>query len=117
MTMDEAKFYGLCIVRLKHQIGLARQKSEGRAVSDGSRSYLLESYCTGDIEEIIDILELYDIEDRSHAGLAEKLDELAFTASELVREKIHFGYTEKGELGIYVTLGRTESALSVSRAA
>ncbi|MDP2157440.1 MAG: hypothetical protein Q8K68_07015, partial [Nitrospirota bacterium] len=61
---------------------------------------ILESYNTGDLEEIIDILELYDIEDRNPAGLAEKLEDLAYTVSVLVKEKVVFDYDEQGYLGL-----------------
>ena len=96
--MDDAKIYNVCLMRVKHQIVNAAQKlSEspyGRVI--------LESYNTGDPEEIIDILEIYDIEDRSSAGLREKLDDLAYTVSMLVKDRIAFGYDDRGNLGLYL---------------
>ncbi len=97
--MQDAKFYGLCLARLRFQIGNAKRRiSAADGVCEG---VLLECYNTGDPEEIIDILELYDIEDRSLRGVFEKLDDLACTVSLLLREKIGFGLTVKGELGLY----------------
>ena len=100
--MKDAKFYGLCLERLSFQIANARRRV---AASGGScQGILIEGYNTGDPEEIIDILELYDIEDRSLNGVLAKLDELAYTASILTREKVGFGFTGKGELGLYVAV-------------
>jgi len=96
--MDDAKIYNVCLMRVKHQIAKANERlEECSAPEDG---IILESYNTGDLEEIIDILELYDIEDRTPAGLAEKLEDLAYTVSILVREKVVFDYDEKGNLGL-----------------
>jgi hypothetical protein len=98
MGLENAKIYGLCLERLKHQIKLARARdgASGRVV--------LESYFTGDIDEIIDILELYDLEHRTPEALGEKLDDLAFTVSTLTRERLEFGYCEDGSLCLYVKL-------------
>ncbi|GAB4489252.1 MAG: hypothetical protein OHK006_20690 [Thermodesulfovibrionales bacterium] len=98
--MDAAKIYGLCLERLKHQIRLAKQRREhglqaGRIV--------LEGYNTADLEEIVDLLELYDME-RTGPALAEKLEDLAFTASVLTREELSFGYDAKGHLCLYLVL-------------
>ncbi len=104
--MDNAKIYGLCLERLKHQIRNARRfRKEARV--------LIEGYLTGDIEEIIDLLELYDIELRTDEALTEKLDELAFTASVLLRETLTFGYDGRGHLGLYVMLPEAVSSPSV----
>ncbi|MDA8078681.1 MAG: hypothetical protein M0Z79_07040 [Nitrospiraceae bacterium] len=112
--MKDAKFYGLCLERLRFQIGNARKRV---AESDGlCEGILLECYNTGDPEEIIDILELYDIEDRSLSGVFEKLDDLACTVSLLLREKIGFGLTGKGELGLYWAVS-AEAGAAVERTA
>ena len=96
--MDDAKIYNVCLMRVKHQITKANERLEDGSAPEGG--IILESYNTGDLEEIIDILELYDIEDRTPAGLAEKLEDLSYTVSVLVREKIVFEYDEKGNLGL-----------------
>ncbi|MBI5075570.1 MAG: hypothetical protein HZB62_10465 [Nitrospirae bacterium] len=96
--MDDAKIYNVCLMRVKHQITKANERLGDGSAPEGG--IILESYNTGDIEDIIDILELYDIEDRTPAGLAEKLEDLAYTVSVLVREKVVFDYDEKGNLGL-----------------
>ena len=99
--MDDVKIYGLCIERLKFQIGNAKERlNESSPVSD--EHFLLESYNTDDPEDIIDILELYDINERSFEAVREKLDELAYTVSILTRETLTFGITERGHLGLYL---------------
>lgn len=97
--MDDAKIYNVCLMRVKHQIGKAIERLGYGSLPEAG--IILESYNTGDLEEIIDILELYDIEDRTPAGLAEKLEDLAYTVSVLVREKVVFDYDEKGNLGLH----------------
>lgn len=100
--MEAAKIYGLCLERIRHQIIRVKQRAHGGRLHDVP--ILLESYNTGDIEDIIDILELYDIEERTHEGLEEKLEDLAYTVSELVREVLFFDYTEEGHMGLYLSL-------------
>jgi hypothetical protein len=101
--MDGVKIHGLCIERLKFQIGNAKKRlSESGLVSD--EHVLLESYNTDDPEDIIDILELYDINERSFEAVREKLDELAYTVSILTRETLTFGVTERGHLGLYLAI-------------
>jgi len=97
------KIYGLCLERLRHQIDIARARIEkGLQEGDGTK-VVLECYNTGDMDEIIDILELYDIgDDRSTDTLKEKLDDLAYTASLLVREKVEFGFNGDGQLCLYL---------------
>lgn len=97
--MLEAKIYGLCLERLRHQIKKAR---ENEAIT--TRNYLLEGYNTADIDDIIDILELYDLEERSYDGLMQKLDDLAYTVSVLTQEKLFFDFTEEGHLGLYLSI-------------
>jgi hypothetical protein len=96
MTIEGVKIYGLCIERLKHQIDIANK----RGIS-GNRA-VLECYNTGDIDEIIDILELYDIEHKTAESIKEKLDELAYTASLLVRNTVEFDYDDDGNLCLYL---------------
>ncbi len=100
--MDEAKVYNVCLQRVKFQITQAKQNENGRA--GGKR--ILESYRTGEVDEIIDILELYDLDSQDRDGLHEKLEDLAYTVSLLVKETITFDYDEKGCLGLYVTMKR-----------
>lgn len=99
--MEAAKIYGLCLERIAHQIRIAEQTTQGGQQHNGL--ILLESYNTGDIEDIIDILELYDIEARTHEGLKEKLEDLAYTVSALMREALFFDYTEEGHMGLYLS--------------
>lgn len=102
--MDDAvKIYGLCLERLKHQIGNARKRADDKVLSQDDR-ILLESYQTGDIDEIVDILELYDIGERTTDALREKLDDLAFTVSALTFETLSFGFTGEGHLGLYLAV-------------
>jgi hypothetical protein len=105
--MEGSKIYGLCLERLKYQIDNARVRFGG-ALSRQAEPVLLESYNTGDREDIIDILELYDIEERTPERLNEKLEELSYSASVLLRETLSFDYTDEGHLGLYLAL-QTES--------
>lgn len=100
---DGVKIYGLCLERIRHQIRNAKKKSHNAAFGEED-IFLLESYNTGDIEDIIDILELYDIENKTLDGLHDKLEELAYTVSVLIRETIRFGFTYEGYLGLYLNL-------------
>ena len=105
--MEEVKIYGLCLERLKYQIGLANQKVNSDAQSIQER-FLLESYNTAEIDDIIDILELYDLEDTTSNHFKEKLEELAYTVSLLLRETLAFDLTDDGHLGLFL-LTRDES--------
>ncbi len=105
--MLEAKIYGLCLERLRYQIKRARENS----LRPGH--VLLEGYNTGDIDDIIDILELYDLEERSYEGLMQKLDDLAYTVSLLTQEKLFFDFTEEGYLGLYLSLNGAEPVKDV----
>ncbi len=101
--MDSVKIYGLCLERLRHQIKNARQRFEEKE-SGYSAQVILECYNTGDLDDIIDILELYDVKERTFEGVKEKLDDLAFTVSELIRETLLFDFTANGDLGLYLAL-------------
>jgi hypothetical protein len=108
--MDEVKIYGLCLGRLKHQLNIARQRCTETSASPGN--ILLESFNTSDIDDLIDILELYDIEDRSWEGLINKLDDLVQTVSALMRETFMFAITDEGHLGLYlISTDRVSSGL------
>jgi len=105
--MEEVKIYGLCLERLKYQIGHAIKKVNGEELPVQNR-VLLESYNTADIDDIIDILELYDVEDSTSNHVREKLEELACTVSLLLRETLVFDFTDDGHLGLYLFI-RDES--------
>src|SRR6266498_2138768 len=101
--MEGVKIYGLCLERLRHQITNAKKRVNG-TISYDPEKVLLESYNTGELDEIIDILELYDVEERTFEKVKEKLEELSYTVSELVRETLLFDYTDEGHLGLYLAL-------------
>lgn len=107
--MEGVKIYGLCLERLRHQIKNA-MKRFGNEGPEYPGRVLLESYNTGELEEIIDILELYEVKERTPEELREKLDDLACTVSELVRETVIFDYTDEGCLGLYLAM-RKETLL------
>lgn len=108
--MDEGKIYNVCLQRVKFQITNAMRRPGIYPPPMGR--LILESYTTGDIEEIIDILEIYDLEDRTRAGLAEKLDDLAYTVSALVRTQIAFDYDDKGNLGLFLVVDERKEEFS-----
>jgi hypothetical protein len=99
--MEEIKIYGLCLGRLKYQIANAKKKLHNDASFVKDR-FLLESYNTAEIDDIIDILELYDVEERSLTYIREKLEELAYTVSLLLHETLTFDFTNDGHLGLYL---------------
>jgi len=100
--MDEAKIYNVCLQRVKFQITNAKRRLDG-FIPPGEK-LVLESYNTGDIDEIIDILEIYDLDSHDRSGLEEKLEDLAYTVSVLVKETVGYDYDEKGNLGLYLIL-------------
>jgi len=118
--MDDAKIYNVCLQRVKFQITGAKQR-QGNALPAAAK-VILESYNTGDIDEIIDILEIYDLGSHDRIGLEEKLEDLAYTVSILVKDTIVFDYDEKGNLGLYLILKKrlgdrydmSDAALAVS---
>ncbi len=99
--MDEAKIYNVCLQRVKFQITSAKLRYGGLPAGG---SVILESYNTGDLDEIVDILEIYDLEDRTAEGLLDKLDDLAYTVSVLVKERVSYAYDDFGNLGLYLTV-------------
>ena len=100
--MDEAKIYNVCLQRVKFQITNAKKRLNGFAPPEGR--LVLESYNTGDIDEIIDILEIYDLDRHTREGLEEKLEDLAYTVSVLIKETVAYDYDEQGNLGLYFIL-------------
>ena len=97
MDLKDFKLYNICVMRLRHQIEIAHKRGQ---VSGGR--IVLESYCTSDVEEIIDIHELYDIEDRTLEGVMKKLARVAGDASLFVKEKVEFDFNTEGELCLYL---------------
>ncbi len=106
--MEGVKIYGLCLERLRHQITIARKRVENEQ-EEYMGPVLLECYNTAEPDDIIDILELYDVDDRTPDIVRDKLGDLAFTVSELVRETIQFDYTAEGHLGLYLLVHREVS--------
>ncbi|MBC8412858.1 MAG: hypothetical protein ISR96_12030 [Nitrospira sp.] len=100
--MEDVKIYGLCLDRLKHQTGRAREQMNVHQINIDR--FLLESYNTDDIEDIVDILELYDLEEQSSIHLKEKLRELEYTISLLLQETLKFDYTHEGHLGLFLLI-------------
>lgn len=103
--MEGVKIYGLCLERLRHQIKKAKERTGRDGLNDSGRM-LLESYNTGELDDIIDILELYDVKERTFSEVKEKLEELAYTVSELARERVMFDYTHEGHLGLYLVMNK-----------
>lgn len=97
---EGVKIYGLCLERIRHQTLKAETRLR-EATGICPARYLLESYNTGNVEEIIDILELYDVDERTREGVDLKLEDLAWTVSLLVKKTLVFGYTGNGHLGLY----------------
>jgi len=111
--MKEIKIYGLCLERLRYQISNAKKKVNNDTSPFQDRS-LLESYNTADIDDIIDILELYDVEERSLQYVNEKLEELAYTVSLILSETLTFDLTNSGHLGLYLIIHK-ENLIPLSR--
>jgi hypothetical protein len=102
--METASICGLCLERLKYQIKNAKKKTENGGGQTGPGKILLESYNTDDPAEIVDILEIYHVKDRTLEGVQETLAELAYSASVLTREALHFGINEEGHFGLFLSL-------------
>lgn len=104
--MTNAKIYGLCLERLRYQIENAKRKAKDSPhySHNSHNSVLLESYYTGELEDIIDILELYDLKERTFQNVLEKLDDLASTVSALTCKTLAFDFTHEGHLGLYLFL-------------
>lgn len=89
--MEDVKIYGLCLERLKSQINKARLRP-----TNGGR-IIIENYCTCNTEDLADILELFDLEDNSNETISEKLSDLAFTASILMKADLGFERNKEGQ--------------------
>lgn len=102
-NMEGVKIYGLCLERLNHQIKNAKNRIKEDRHQPEDR-VLLECYNTCEPDDIIDILELYDIEERTPERVEEKLKDLAYTVSSLTREALTFDFSYNGHLGLYLSL-------------
>ncbi len=102
--METASVCGLCLGRLKYQIDNAKKRAAADSRRVRSGRVLLESYYTGEPDEIIDILELYHVKDRTLEGVVETLAELSYSASVLTRESLHFDFDKEGHFGLYLSL-------------
>jgi hypothetical protein len=100
--MKRVKIYGMCLERLSHLIGKAKTRLNGNGYWT---RVILESYNTGDLNDIVYILELCDIEAHTQRALRKELDYLAFALSEETGEMLSFDYCEGGHLGLYLTVG------------
>ncbi len=100
------KLYGVCLERLSHLIRMAKTRLNGH----GHWAWvILESYNTGNLDDIVDILEIEDIvEERTHKGLLKELAYLASALSEATGETLSFEYCEAGHLGLYLTVADGE---------
>jgi DNA primase large subunit len=106
--VEGAKVYGLCLDRLEFQIknALTRINKEN-SLYNPEKGFVLESYCTGDIDEIIDLLEIYDVTDRDRETIIGKLSEIAYSTSLLLGETIRFDFSEEGFLNLYFILKKS----------
>ena len=111
MSSEGFKLYGLCLERLKHQIELAKARyRENPHIFNFIVT--LECYRTGDVDEIVDILELYNIDSDNMETVMERLEDLARDASLLVRDTVEFGFSDDGFLSIYLSVnGKTKESL------
>jgi hypothetical protein len=92
---------------LKFQIDNAKKRTTNNSGQTLTGKILLESYNTGDLDEIVDILEIYHVKDRTLEGVQETLDELAYSASVLSRESLQFGFNEEGHFALFLSLNPT----------
>jgi hypothetical protein len=110
--MEEIKIYGICLERLNHQIKIAKERVEDETHQYQDRC-LLECYNTGELDDIIDILELYDVDEKTFEQVKEKLEELSYTVSVLTHETLTFDFTQNGHLGLYLSL-HNQSAVALN---
>ncbi len=101
------KIYGICLERLNHQINIAKSR-DGKGPHQHKERIILESYNTGDLDEIIDILELYDVENRTLEAVKERLNDIAYTISLITRETLTFDLDHNGLWGLYLSLNSKE---------
>lgn len=102
MKYDGLKIYGMCLERLQHQISLAKKRI--KAMNPPSERIVLECYYTKDVEDIIDVLELFDIEHKDMDTVNQKLSDLADDISMMMRERLEFCFNENGDLCLYLIL-------------
>jgi len=102
MKYEGLKIYGMCLERLQHQIRLAKERI--KAMNPPPERIVLECYYTNDVEDIIDILELYDIEHKDMDTVKQKLADLADDISIMMRERLEFCFNENGDLCLYLIL-------------
>lgn len=102
--METASICGLCLERLKYQIRNAKKRTDNSGGQTRPVKILLESYNTGDPDEIVDILEIYHVKDRTLDGVKETLAELAYSASVLTREALHFDFNDEGHFGLFLSI-------------
>ncbi len=104
--VEGVKVYGLCLERLEYQIKNAFITIEQTPeLCHPEKGYLLESYNTSDMDDIVDLLEIYDVVDEEKETIMEKLSEVAYNASLLVGEKLKFDFCQDGDLCIYLIPG------------
>lgn len=102
MKYEGLKIYGMCLERLQHQIRLAKERA--KTMNPPLDRMVLECYFTKDVEDIIDILELYDIEHKDMETVKQKLQDLADDISLMMRERLEFCFNEEGDLCLYLVL-------------
>ncbi len=102
--METLSICGLCLARLKSQISNAKKRAANNGGQTFAGKIILESYNTGDPDEIVDILEIYHVKDRTLEGVQETLAELAYSASVLTRESLHFDFNEEGHFGLFLSV-------------
>ncbi len=107
--METLSICGLCLERLKYQIRNAKKRTVNSGGQTCPGKILLESYNTGDPDEVVDILEIYHVKNRTFEGVQETLDELAYSASVLTREALHFGLNEEGHFGLFLSVNAADS--------
>ena len=101
--VEGAKIYGVCLERLEFQVKNALERlKKDPALYDKQKGLAIESYNTDDMDEIVDLLEIYDVPDRKRETILKKLDEVACSASLLVGETVEFGFCEAGFLCLYL---------------
>jgi len=107
--VEGAKVYGICLERLELQVKNAKSRiKKDPSVYNPEKGFALESYNTGDMDEIVDLLEIYDVPDKKRETIMKKLAEVAYSASLLVGETVEFGFCEEGFLCLYLKLSEKE---------
>jgi len=96
------KINNICLDKLIESIDAARKN--GHDTADKNGRILVESYNTSEAEEIIRILGLHDIKERTFEGVRDKLDDLSLTLSCFTQEELVFDFSEQGKLGLYLSV-------------